>query len=102
MKPVTLGPEAIAELAEASEYAESNWSGRGQRLLDSVERTIEFIRRFPQVGGIWRKTQFRKRIVPSFPYAVFYREFDDYIWIVSVAHQKRRPGYWRKRQPPTP
>jgi hypothetical protein len=39
--------------------------------------------------------KFRKRIVPGFPYNIIYRVWD-YIYIDAVAHQHRRPGYWRE------
>jgi hypothetical protein len=44
----------------------------------------------------------RKRRLYHFPYTVYYVEFDESIWIVAIAHQKRRPGYWTDRVPPTP
>lgn len=39
----------------------------------------------------------RKTLVPDFPYALFYRRGPDGIVIAAVAHQKRRPDYWRRR-----
>ena len=41
--------------------------------------------------------EFRKRIVSGFPYNIIYRVWQDYIYLVAVAHHSRRPGYWRKR-----
>jgi hypothetical protein len=32
-----------------------------------------------------------------FPYLVVYREDATRILVVAVAHEKRKPGYWRKR-----
>ncbi len=32
-----------------------------------------------------------------FPFSIIYRINEDSIEIVAVAHQRRRPGYWRKR-----
>jgi hypothetical protein len=32
-----------------------------------------------------------------FPYLVPYREEPSRIFVVAVAHAKRRPGYWKKR-----
>jgi plasmid stabilization system protein ParE len=36
--------------------------------------------------------------VKRFPYSVFYRLREDHVRILAVAHQKRRPFYWRKRR----
>jgi len=40
----------------------------------------------------------RKAPVARFPYNVLYAiEPDERIRVIAVAHQKWRPGYWRKR-----
>jgi hypothetical protein len=39
----------------------------------------------------------RRVLVRRFPYFVIYREWSDRLEIVAVAHQSRRPGYWRSR-----
>jgi hypothetical protein len=36
-------------------------------------------------------------VLAKFPYSVIYKEKDEVILIVAVAHAKRRPGYWRGR-----
>lgn len=36
-------------------------------------------------------------LLPRFPFSVIYLELGDLVWIVAVAHQRRRPGYWRQR-----
>jgi toxin ParE1/3/4 len=41
----------------------------------------------------------RKCFVRRFPYTIFYLELAEQIWIAAVAHQRRRPGYWRNRMP---
>ncbi|WP_438003790.1 hypothetical protein [Sorangium sp. So ce321] len=37
-------------------------------------------------------------LVRRFPYSVLYRVRDDHIRILAIAHQNRRPFYWRGRQ----
>jgi plasmid stabilization system protein ParE len=32
-----------------------------------------------------------------FPYSIVYRVKTDVVEVVAVAHQRRRPGYWRER-----
>jgi hypothetical protein len=39
----------------------------------------------------------RALVGPRFPYSVVYLEDEDEIWVLAVAHAKRRPGYWRGR-----
>jgi len=39
----------------------------------------------------------RRVLLDRYPYFVVFRELDDAIQIIAVAHAKRRPGYWKKR-----
>ena len=40
----------------------------------------------------------RRVLFSEFPYALHYRRGADEVVIVAVAHQHRRPGYWRRRR----
>jgi plasmid stabilization system protein ParE len=40
----------------------------------------------------------RRFILPRFPYSILYRIRSDAVFVVAVAHQRRRPGYWRDRR----
>jgi plasmid stabilization system protein ParE len=35
--------------------------------------------------------------VKRFPFRIIFRELEDQILIVAIAHAKRRPNYWRSR-----
>jgi hypothetical protein len=37
-------------------------------------------------------------VVQRFPFLIFYAEFGEFIWIVAIAHAKRKPNYWSMRQ----
>lgn len=39
----------------------------------------------------------RRYVFPTYPYSLIYFVEDDVINVVAVAHDKKRPGYWRKR-----
>jgi len=41
--------------------------------------------------------QVRKRTVTRFPYSVVYSARDGGIYVSAVAHNSRRPFYWRDR-----
>jgi plasmid stabilization system protein ParE len=41
----------------------------------------------------------RRALVAVFPYAIFFIQLDEAIYIVAVAHTSREPGYWRNRLP---
>lgn len=39
----------------------------------------------------------RRIILQQFPFNIYYLVGDMGIVVIAVAHQKRRPGYWRER-----
>lgn len=39
----------------------------------------------------------RRYVFPTYPYSIVYFVEEDVIRVVAVAHDKRRPGYWRNR-----
>ena len=96
MKETIFHPEARAEMREAVEFYEARLDGLGFRFLSAVEQTAGRISAHPEAGAPLGG-EFRKRIVSGFPYNIIYRVWEDYIYLVAVAHQHRRPGYWRER-----
>ena len=96
MKETIFHPDARAEMRESVEFYEARLDGLGFRFLSAVERTTERISAYPEAGAPLARG-FRKRIVQGFPYNIVYRVWEDYIYLVAVAHHHRRPGYWRER-----
>ena len=39
----------------------------------------------------------RRYVFPTFPYSLVYFVENRVLHVVAVAHEKRRPGYWRER-----
>ena len=90
-------PEADAELTNAALFYESRMPGLGKSFSAEVERTITLIREFPDSGSPVGPN--RKRVlIARFPYSVVYRRDPEAVVIVAVAHQRRRPSYWRSRK----
>ncbi|MEW6349377.1 MAG: type II toxin-antitoxin system RelE/ParE family toxin [Thermodesulfobacteriota bacterium] len=98
MKPVIIHGQAKVELSEAIAFYEHRQSGLGQALQKEVERVVQAIQRHPKSSPPYKDTGFRHQPVRRFPYVIFYVELTDTIWIAAVAHQKRRPDYWRRRR----
>ena len=96
MKEAIFHPEARTEMRESVAFYEARLDGLGLRFLATVEQTAEWISTHPE-AGVALAGEFRKRIVPGFPYNVIYRVWEDYVYLVAVAHQHRRPGYWQAR-----
>ncbi|MCA9709270.1 MAG: type II toxin-antitoxin system RelE/ParE family toxin [Myxococcales bacterium] len=63
-------------------------------VLDKTRRIAEAPERWPVVRG-----RTRALALDRFPFTLVYRHrpSEDLVWIVAVAHQRRRPGYWHGR-----
>jgi plasmid stabilization system protein ParE len=70
--------------------------GLGKSFAAEVENTISLVRRFPEAGAP-DEIGCRRVLVARFPDSVVYRQMPDAILVIAVAHQRRRPGYWRRR-----
>lgn len=98
MKPVIIHSEAIEELDEAVAYYEDQKAGLGLDFLMEVEQALGKIQQNPNLGSVYKVTGLRRYVIQRFPFLVFYAELEECIWVVAIAHGKRRPDYWRRRQ----
>lgn len=96
MKEAVFHPEARGEVSQSVEFYEARLDGLGLRFLAAVEQTADRISVSPEAGAPLAGG-LRQRIVPGFPYTVIYRVWEEYVYLVAVAHQHRRPDYWRQR-----
>ncbi|HEY4744419.1 MAG TPA: type II toxin-antitoxin system RelE/ParE family toxin [Desulfuromonadaceae bacterium] len=90
-------PEAEKELREAARYYESEAPGVGIAFIVEVHKTVATILDNPLAAQTVRKS-IRKKVLSRFPFNVLYSVEAETIVVVAVAHQKRRPTYWRRRQ----
>ena len=88
---------AREELNEAASFYEASVPGLGDAFLDDVERAIQAVTERPRIGASLGRG-FRKTILRRFPFSIVYADRGGEVVIVAVAHQRRRPGYWRGRQ----
>lgn len=98
MKPVRLDAQARDEALEAAatyEQARETW---GDKFLDELEERLEFIELNPELPPDFSGERGLKRVqMRRFPFWVVYRILPEEIHVVAVAHQRRKPGYWRDR-----
>jgi toxin ParE1/3/4 len=96
--PLQISEPAALELAEAVRWYEERRPGWGARLFDAVSLAFELIERHPELGSPRRvRPAARQLKVHGFPYVVVYRVRSDDVYVVAVAHTRRRPGYWKAR-----
>jgi plasmid stabilization system protein ParE len=89
-------PEAEEEFLEAARYYESEAPGVGLAFVVEVHKAVADLAEFPLTAQIVRGT-IRKKVPRHFPYNILNSVEPDKIVIVAVAHQRRRPTYWRSR-----
>ena len=64
---------------------------------NEVERVINLLCKHTKIG-IRVRHGARRLILTGYPFDLIYRETQDSIIIVALAHQRRRPGYWVGRR----
>lgn len=93
--------EAAAEYRLAGRYYEERREHLGIEFFDAVDATIDRIIELPRAGALVPlipvDLAVRRRAVTRFPYHVVYLETGTEIRILAIAHDRRRPGYWKDR-----
>jgi plasmid stabilization system protein ParE len=91
--------DASAEVEEAVAWYEERREGLGSEFRQELEALLGRIQQNPQAFLQYNDQGVRRGLLRRFPYTVFFREYEDRIWIAAVVHQKRKPGYWSARDP---
>ena len=89
-------PEAIAEARAAREWDQSRNAEAAEAFMAELDAAIDRIEETPRQWPPYL-AQTRRYLLRRFPFFVVFREADDRVRILAVAHARRRPGYWRGR-----
>ena len=89
-------PEAIAEARAAREWYQARNVEAAEAFMAELDSAMELIeeaprRWLPYIG------ETRRYLLRRFPFFVVFRETNDRVQILAVAHARRRPGYWLGR-----
>ena len=94
---VSLAAEAELELVSAAHfYATQANTALGEAFVREFERSAKLLGRYPQFGTKWRGPA-RRLPLRRYPYSIVYVVHASEIRVIAIAHQSRRPGYWRGR-----
>lgn len=96
MTPATILHEAEVELWNAVAYYEDKSPGLGLDFEAEVELSVDTVKRFPEYSPL-REDGTRRCLIHRFPYLVVYMYLSERIWIIAIAHCKRKPSYWTDR-----
>jgi len=89
-------PEAELELIEAAVYYETQVTGLGECFESEIRRATDLLLNQPGIG-LSADPNLQKLTLTRFPFTLYYSVTADVLRIEAVAHQRRRPGYWRSR-----
>ena len=93
--------EADAEYRGAGRWYESRRPNLGIEFFDAVDATLRQIVEFPRAGApvprVSKDLPVRRRAVKRFPYHVVYLDTPGALRVLAIAHDRRRPGYWKSR-----
>ena len=99
---VRLLAEAEDEAREAARWYDERQPDLGLDFLDAVARALEAIeatpQRFGRVPKLRTQRDVRRYILPRFPYTIVYEVLADEVLVLAVAHDRRRPHYWKYRR----
>jgi plasmid stabilization system protein ParE len=97
VKPFAIHAAAEDELRSAIAWHEEQRDGLGAEFRREFEATIARIRDNPMLYAAEGVDGVHLGLLHRFPYAVVYIDEADRIWVIAVAHQRRRPRYWARR-----
>lgn len=104
MRILRIHEAAAEEAAEAAAWYETERPGLGadcekavNAAFDVQEQDIVPLTNVPGVAGT---REVKRLLLRRFPYAIVIQQRDTEMVVIAVAHQARRPGYWRERVQP--
>jgi toxin ParE1/3/4 len=95
-RPISIHEAAEIELNDAADFYDLESPGLGETFINEIHKAIDLIARFPKALPLIRG-RIRRKVIIKFPYTLIYSVRATEIRILAVAHQKRRPIYWRGR-----
>jgi len=88
--------KASEEIVETTAYYEGEVPGLGSGFIIEVERVVAVLCDQPNIGQSVGE-ELRRILLARFPYSLIYSIESERIWVIAVAHHRRRPGYWQER-----
>lgn len=88
--------EAAEELEEIRVWYRRHSGSAEAGFLRELDHAVEQVIEAPAQWPVFMAGT-RRYVFPTFPYSLVYFVERDVVNVVAVAHDKRKPGYWRKR-----
>lgn len=97
MKRVRFHDSARDELVHETLYYQSIGAALGARFAAAVEEAAQRAAEFPAMGSPHRYGT-RRYFTKTFPFSLVYVERGDEVYVLAIAPDSRKPGYWRSRK----
>ncbi len=101
MRTVRILADAAEEAIEAAAWYERQRPGLGTDFFEAFEAAVDLVEAqhipFSPYPGRAGAAGAQRVILKRFPYDIVLVEHDAELVVIAVAHQSRRPGYWRER-----
>lgn len=91
---LTFAPRAFDELAGALAWYAERSLDVARSFQREVDGAVALLLVHPLMGAPGARG-LRRLPLRRFPYTLHYRADSQELLVVAVAHQRRRPGYWR-------
>ena len=89
-------PDAEKEFLQAVSWYEAQLPGLGERFNAELRTAAALLLDYAEIGARI-DADLRKLVLDRFPYYVIYSISSDLIYVLAVAHDRRKPGYWETR-----
>lgn len=93
---VVVRPAASADIDEAFLWYEGQRAGLGHEFLAAAQRLIDAVVQHPLRYPVVRRNT-RRALLRRFPYAIYFRVYDEAIVVVACMHGRRNPRRWQVR-----
>ena len=95
-KPYVVHPAAWAEIEAAADWYQEHSGDAAISFLNTILDALETISQAPQRWPAYLHDT-RRFVVQRFPFSIIFLDGLQAVNVLAVAHNKRRPGYWRER-----
>jgi toxin ParE1/3/4 len=97
VKPVRFHSAALDELIHETQYYKGINTLLGERFAAAVEHATKLASEFPAMGST-HKYGTRRHFPKKFPFSLGYVERETEVYVLALAPDSRKPGYWRARK----
>ncbi len=96
MPQLIFHPDVAIEVKASYEWYQNQAEGLGDNFLVELESAYEAIVELPNTWPNFSKNC-RRFLLSRFPFSVVYYPSNNLIFIVTVMHNSKKPGYWENR-----